>query len=54
MLVAVATGCADHDTCWRPVQTPDRFPFPSLEFGAVWAGLLILCLAVLVARLVRG
>lgn len=54
MLEALATGCPDLDTCWRPVPTPDGFPFRSVTFGAVWLGLLLLCVAVLIRRLGRG
>jgi hypothetical protein len=51
VLEALATGCADYETCWRPVQTPDGFPFASAELVVVWGVLLILTLAMLLRRL---
>jgi hypothetical protein len=53
VLEAFATGCPDYDTCWRPVPTPDGFPFASPELAAVWAILLVLCLFLVVRRLGR-
>jgi hypothetical protein len=53
VLEALATGCADYETCWRPVETPDGFPFASAELAVLWAVLLILSLAMLLRRLGR-
>jgi hypothetical protein len=53
MLEAVATGCPDYETCWRPTATPNGFPFASPELAAVWVALLALSLFLLVRRLGR-
>jgi hypothetical protein len=54
MLEALATGCADYDTCWRPVETPDGFPFVSVPVAAAWTALLVICIGMLLLRLHRG
>jgi hypothetical protein len=53
VLEALATGCPDYETCWRPVETPDGFPFASVEVAVVWGVLLILSLGMLLRRLGR-
>jgi hypothetical protein len=53
VLEALATGCPDYDTCWRPVRTPDGFPFASPELAALWAILVVLFLFLLLRRLGR-
>jgi hypothetical protein len=53
VLVALATGCADYETCWRPVETPDGVPLASAELAVVWAVLVVLSLAMLLRRLGR-
>ncbi|MGH3060181.1 MAG: hypothetical protein ACRDNA_02075 [Gaiellaceae bacterium] len=51
MLQALATGCPDYQTCWRPVETPDGLPFASVELAVAWAVVLALSLAMLLRRL---
>jgi hypothetical protein len=53
VLVALATGCPDYERCWRPVETPDGFPFASVELAVVWGILLVLSVALLLQRLGR-
>jgi hypothetical protein len=53
VLEAVGTGCADYEACWRPVETPDGFPFASVELAVVWVVLLLVSIAVLLRRLGR-
>jgi hypothetical protein len=53
MREAVATPCPDYDSCWRPVEVPDGFPFVSGSLAAVWWILFLVCIGVFIARLGR-